>query len=250
MVSTYQRVVKAVLSFNDVGVGGDSLLGHERGSPAVAAGVTRRHRADHAAVIGRQAAGEVGADAQRHSGLGDIQPQQLGASGSRPDRTVPSLVVQAGLHKLEVGMEREVALDLQSQDISSEYILARGAQMLAKTQHRRQNQNTGVADLYPTVIVVQGVGNDAVGHGSILNRNFEASAKYGCLGRPAELGHVTGDGLADRLDSAGQGGSQTVQRRALGLLHGVAGDVLVAGVDYESSNFLSSAHYSPLLFSL
>src|SRR4029434_82438 len=83
---------------------------------------------------------------------------------------------------------------------------------------------------------------------SILNRNFEASAKYGCLGRPAELGHVTCDGLADRLDNAGQGGAQTVQRRALGLLHGVARYVLVAGVDYEPRHFLSSAHYSPLLF--
>src|SRR5262245_16409968 len=120
--------------------------------------------------------------------------------------------------------------------------------MLDQAQHRRQNQKTGVADLHTAVIVVQGVGNDAGGHGSILNRDFEAGAKYGCLGRPAELGHVTCDGLADRLDSAGQGGSQTVQRRALGLLHSVARYVLVAGVHYEPGNFLSSAHYSPLLF--
>ena len=159
VVSAYQRVVEAVLRLDDVGVGGDSLLGHERSNHAVAAGVARRHRAGHAAVVCRQAAGKVGGDAQCHSGLGDIQPEQLGAGGSRADGTVPGLVIQAGLHELEVGVERELALDLQSQDVGGEYILARGAQMLAKAEHGGQNQDTGVADLHTTVVVVQGVGN-------------------------------------------------------------------------------------------
>ncbi len=220
-------------------------LGHERGNHAVAAGVARRHRAGHAAVIRRQAAGKVGGDAQCHSGFLYIQPEELGAGGSRADGTVPGLVVQAGLHELEVGVERQLAFDLQSQDVSSEKILARGAQMLAKAEHGGQNQDTGVADLHATVVVVQSVGNAAVGQGSVLNRNFETGAKHGCLGRPAELRYVTCDGLTDRLDNAGKRRTNAIQRRALGFLHGVARYVLVAGVYYKSGNFLSGAHDSP-----
>ena len=85
----------------------------------------------------------------------------------------------------------------------------------------------------------------AVGQGSVFNRNFETGAKYGCLRRPAELCYVTCDGLADRLDDAGKRGAQAIQRRALGFLHGVARYVLIAGVYYESSNFLSGAHDFP-----
>ena len=44
-----------------------------------------------------------------HSGLRDIQPEELGAGGSCADGTVPGLVIQAGLHQLEVGVEREFA---------------------------------------------------------------------------------------------------------------------------------------------
>ena len=117
--------------------------------------------------------------------------------------------------------------------------------MLAKAEHGGQNQDAGVADLHTTVVVVQRVGNAAVGQSSVCNRNFETSAKHGCLGRPAELRCVTCDGLADRLDDAGKRGSQAVESRALGLLHGVARYVLVAGVYYESGNFLSGAHCSP-----
>ena len=149
------------------GVRRDSLLGHERGNHAVAAGVARRHSAGHAAVIGRQAAGKVGGDAQCHSGLCYIQLEELGAGGSRADGTVPGLVIQAGLHQLEVGVERELAFDFQSQDVRSEYILARGAQMLAKTEHGGQDQDTGVADLYTAVVVVESVGNAAIGQGSV-----------------------------------------------------------------------------------
>src|SRR5262245_37198047 len=143
-------------------------------------------------------------------------------------------------------MERELTLDLQAQDIRSENIPARSSQMLAQAQHGGQNQNTGVADLHTTVVVVQGVGNGAIGQGSIWKRNFEPSAKYRCLGRPAELGYITCDGLAHRLCNTGQGGSQTVQGRALGLLYGVARYGLVVGVYYEPGNFLSGAHDSPL----
>ncbi len=107
-------------------------LRHECGDHAVAAGVARCHRTGHATVIGRQTAGKVGGDAQCHSGLGDIQLEELGAGRSRADGTVPGLVIQTGLHQLEVGVERELALDFQSQDVGSEYILARGAEMLAK----------------------------------------------------------------------------------------------------------------------
>ncbi len=89
------------------------------------------------------------------------------------------------------------------------------------------------------------MGNAAVGQGGVLNRNFETSAKDGCLRRPAELRYVTRDGLADRLDDAGKRGSHAVEGRALGFLHGVARYVLVAGVYYEPGNFLSGAHIHP-----
>ena len=94
--------------------------------------------------------------------------EELGAGGRRADGTVPGLVVQAGLHELEVGVERQLALDLQSQDVSSEYILARGAQMLAQAQYGGQNQDAGVADLHAAVVVVQSVGNAAIGQSSVL----------------------------------------------------------------------------------
>ncbi len=245
MARANERVVETVLRFDDVGIGRDSFLGHESGDHAVAAGVARCHRAGHAAVVGRKSAGRVSRDAQCHSGLGDVQPQQLGAGGRRADGTVPSLVVQAGLHELEVGVERELAFDLQSQDVSSEYVLARGAEMLAEAQHGGQNQDAGMADLHTTVVIVQGVGNGAIGQGSVCNRNFDTSAKHGCLGRPAELRYVTSNGLADRLDNAGQCGSQAIERRALGFLHRVARYVFVAGVYNEPGNFLSGAHSSP-----
>jgi hypothetical protein len=90
------------------------------------------------------------------------------------------------------------------------------------------------------------VGNAAIGQSSVWNRNFESSAKYGRLGWPAELRCVTCDGLADRLRNAGQGGAHAVERRALGLLHGVVRNILVAGVHYEPGNFFSRAHFSPL----
>ena len=64
--------------------------------------------------------------------LATSSPQELGAGRSRADRTVPGLVIQTGLHQLEVGVKRELAFDLQSQDVRSEYVLARGGQMLAK----------------------------------------------------------------------------------------------------------------------
>ena len=132
MARAHQRVVEAVFCLDDVGVGRDSLLGHESGNHAVAAGVARCHRTGHATVVSRQAAGEVGGDAQCHSGLGYIQPEKLCAGGGRPYGTIPARVVQAALHELEVRVERHLALDLQAQDIGSEYILTRSAEMLAK----------------------------------------------------------------------------------------------------------------------
>ena len=45
----------------------------------------------------------------------------------------------------------------------------KNAQMLAKAQHGRQNQDTGMADLHTTVIIVKSVGNGAIGQGSVLN---------------------------------------------------------------------------------
>ncbi len=155
-------------------------------------------------------------------------------------------MVQAGLHELEVGVERQLTLDFQSNNISSKQILARGAQMLAKAEHGGQHQDARMANLHTAVIVVQSVSNGAIGQSSVCNRNFDARAKHGCLGRTAEFRCVTSDGLADRLANAGKRGSHAVQRRALGLLHRVARYVLVVGVDYEPGNFLSSAHYSPL----
>ena len=143
-------------------------------------------------------------------------------------------------------MERQLALDLQSHDVSCECIPARGAKILAKAQQGGQNQHTWVADLHTTVVVVKGVGNGAVGQGSVWSRNFETGANYGCLGRPAELCYVSCDGLAHRLDNASEGGSQAVQGSALGLLHSVARYILVTGVYYEPGNLLSGAHYSPL----
>ena len=178
--------------------------------------------------------------------LGDIELKQLGAGGSRADGTVPGLVVQTGLHELEVGMQRQLALDFQSHDVGSEEILARGAQMLAEAEHGGQNQDTGMANLHTAVVVVQGVGNGAIGQGRVCNRSFETSAKYRCLRRPAEFGYITCDGLTDRLGNAGQCGAHAVQRRALGLIHGVARYVRVIGVDYEPGNFLSGTHDSPL----
>ena len=44
-------------------------------------------------------------------------------------------MIQARLHQLEIGVQRQLAFDLESDDISSEYIFARSAQMLAETQH-------------------------------------------------------------------------------------------------------------------
>ena len=111
MACADKRVVETVFRLDDIGVGRDTLLGHERGDHAVAAGVARCHRTGHATVIGRQSAGKVGGDAQCHSGLRYIQLEELGAGRSRADRTVPGLVIQTGLHQLEVGVERELALD-------------------------------------------------------------------------------------------------------------------------------------------
>jgi hypothetical protein len=90
------------------------------------------------------------------------------------------------------------------------------------------------------------VGNAAIGQSSVWNRYFEIGAEYGRLERPAELAYVTRDGSANRLDNAAQRGAQAVQRRALGLLHGVARNIFVAGVHYKPGNFLSGAHCSPL----
>ncbi len=78
-------------------------------------------------------------------------------------------MIQAGLHQLEVGVERELAFDLQSQDVGGENILARGAEMLAKAQHGGQNQDAGMANLHAAVIIVQSVGNGAIGQGSVCN---------------------------------------------------------------------------------
>ena len=147
-----------------------------------------------------------------------IQTEELGAGRSGADRTIPGLVVQTGLHELEVGVQRQFALDLQSQDVSSEYIPARGAKMLSKTKHGGQDQDTWMANLHTAVVVVQSVGDGAVGQSGVWNRNLEASAKYGCLRRPAELRYVICNGLADRLGDAGKGGSQTVEGRALRFL--------------------------------
>ncbi len=196
--------------------------GRESGNHAVAAGVARRHSAGHAAVIGRQAAGKVGGDAQRHSSFLYIQPEELGAGRRRTDRTVPSLMIQASLHELEVGVERHLTLDFQPQDVRSQYIRARCAEMLAEAEHGGQNQDTGVADLHTAVVIVESVGNAAIRQGSVLNRNFESGAEHGCLGRPAELGYVTCGGLADRLDNTGKRGSNAVEGRALGFFDGVA----------------------------
>ena len=84
-------------------------------------------------------------------------------------------MIQAALHELEVRVKRYLAFDLQSQDVGRECILARSAQMLPKAQHGGENQDTGVADLRTTVIVVQGVGNGTIGQGRVWNRNSSLS---------------------------------------------------------------------------
>src|SRR5689334_9430718 len=57
-----QRVVETVRRFDNVGIRCDSRLRHERGGHAVAAGIARRHRTGHAAVINREAASIIGGD--------------------------------------------------------------------------------------------------------------------------------------------------------------------------------------------
>ena len=120
-------------------------------------------------MVSGQATGKVAGEAQCHSGFGNIQPEELGTGGRRAYGTVPGLVVQTGLHELEVGVECQLAFDLQSQDVGGEYFLARGAEMFAKAQHGGQNQDTGMANLHTAVIIVQSVSNAAIGHGSVCN---------------------------------------------------------------------------------
>src|SRR5262249_35911429 len=149
-----------------------------------------------------------------HSSLRHVQLEKLRACGSRADGTVPSLVVQARLHQLEVSVEREPSFHFKSNDVGSENVAARNLPILAEAQYRGQNQHTRVADFYATIVVIQCMGDDAVNQGSILDRNFEIGAEYGRLRRPTELGYITYAGSADRLDHAGEGGSHAVQRRA------------------------------------
>jgi hypothetical protein len=63
-------------------------------------------------------------------------------------------MVQARLHELEVGVERQLALDFEPDNVRCENLLSRRADMLAEAQHGRQNQNTRVADLHAAVVVV------------------------------------------------------------------------------------------------
>ena len=81
-------------------------------------------------------------------------------------------MVQPSLHELEVRMQCQLALDFQSHDVSSEKILARGAEMLAEAQHGGQNQDTGVADLDAAIVVVQRVGNGAIRESRVGNRKL------------------------------------------------------------------------------
>ncbi len=87
----------------------------------------------------------------------------------------------------------------KSHDVSSEEILARGAEMLAEAQHGGQNQDAGVADLDTAIVVVQRMGDGAIRESRVGNRKFDAGAEHRRLGRPAEFGDVTRNGLADRL---------------------------------------------------
>ena len=82
-------------------------------------------------------------------------------------------------------MERELTLDLQAQDIRSENTRSEAPKCSPRFSTAGRTKTLGVADLHTTVVVVEGVGNGAIREGSIWNPNFEASAKYRCVGRPA-----------------------------------------------------------------
>lgn len=54
-------------------------------------------------------------------------------------------------------MERQLAFNVQPDNVRRENIPARSAQVLTEAEHGGMNQNTGMADLHAAVIVVQRV---------------------------------------------------------------------------------------------
>jgi len=204
---------ESLRTLDAVGARDEAERGQRRGLDTVGRRHAGMERFAHGAELRLQTGGASGGEAEGVAGRVDIEAEQAGTGGGGAKTAGGRRLVEA--MTVVVGSEcgAESAGDLDTDQVGGEQFAAGGTGLFGDGQRRRQHGHGRVADVTEMgVVVIEGMGEGAVGQRRGACRQPFVQTEYGRLGSSGLAFYQRADDAAGRFVHSGQGDGAPVKQ--------------------------------------